>query len=364
MAYSTFQEIFVFITKDCNLRCSYCSQKHTKWFFISEEVIDDFIDKIFIKIFRNFSRINVYWWEPLLYRDKVLYLIRRISSITLQEKMFFQVEIATNWILFDKSFIDEIEVILRENPYLFISATISIDGNFENNFINRHVPNSVFSALEENIKLWVLRAKEIKNLSVGASVVIPLTYEPIDYIASLKYIFSFWLSKISFILEQDVVLRINPSKDDNLEKKVFQQALNKLWMLERIIDKMSDSVFIEIATLGTEPILSLKPNGDIYNIVCPDFFLLDDIRSHFYVWNIDEINNFEEIQEIATREEYFTQWYEKYDSLIFERLFKWKREYLYNKFLQLKDHLAKNKRSKFDEYKKNMVTETPSLLKT
>lgn len=331
-----FEEIFIYITKDCNLSCSYCSQKHTKWYFISEAIIDSFFSKLGDYILNNFYSINIYWWEPFLYKDRLLYLLNKISSLIIFKKKFFKVDISTNGILLNKSFIEKILNLLQNNPYLFINITISLDWDFNNNFINRKMLNSDFNKIVENIFLLKFYQKEYLNLWISLSSVIPLTYENINYFDSLSFLFKLWLKNITFILEQDV----NGNFDFiDKEKKInlFKNTMERIKLLKTFIKNFYWDFLVQIVDIWVTPVISLKPNWDIYNIVCPDFFNLSDIKDEFFISNINILESYLDIEKYIFDKNLFSTWNKNYREKIIKRLFYNKKEILHKEFLSLRD---------------------------
>ena len=90
-------ELTFIITKECNLNCSYCSQKHIK-----DPPTLDYLEKLIknfekIKLFLNdFVYIDLFGGEPLLYQKQLKILIKYLRE---QEKFLnkkFKIRIFTN----------------------------------------------------------------------------------------------------------------------------------------------------------------------------------------------------------------------------------------------------------------------------
>lgn len=118
----------IIVDSNCNLACEYCvllykNQKYKEDRSISYEVIDKYIEFIinnYDKILEYYRRISItfFWWEPLLSKEKCLYITQKLYSY---EKINFVIH--TNWVLVSADLINELSK-YDKSRYSFI---VSID---------------------------------------------------------------------------------------------------------------------------------------------------------------------------------------------------------------------------------------------
>lgn len=89
---SSYANISIAPTQDCNFDCIYCFEEHRKPIYIKENIKNKIID--FIKNLSKNKKINIEWYggEPLLSFD----IIKDISYRLIQENIKFHASIITN----------------------------------------------------------------------------------------------------------------------------------------------------------------------------------------------------------------------------------------------------------------------------
>jgi sulfatase maturation enzyme AslB (radical SAM superfamily) len=115
------KELTILLTKECNLNCSYCSQKHIKDKPTKEKLqklIDNFNK---VKLFLDdFVFIDIFGGEPLLYQDQVKFLIKFLRQQEKELNRIFKIRIFTNGLIN----IDDVIFYKKYN----VVFTISYDG--------------------------------------------------------------------------------------------------------------------------------------------------------------------------------------------------------------------------------------------
>lgn len=139
-------DITVSFTQTCNLACSYCSQwdsrDHTG---ISEQVLDDLIEYISNCVVKeNYQRvgINLFGGEPLLEKQKILYLKNNLEKVI--DPQIISYGIGTNGVLLDEEFLSKFD-------QLSICITLSLQPDHDKNrpFTDK---SGSFNRIVENLK--------------------------------------------------------------------------------------------------------------------------------------------------------------------------------------------------------------------
>lgn len=172
----------VIINNNCNKRCSYCKIDFYNW-EISFNVIDNFISFL-EKNIKNveYFKINFFWWEPLLWFEKIQYFIQKAWKINHK----IQYSIWTNGLLLNEFKIK----FFNENSF---KIYLSIDWESKKTFLDNK------------------QDFDFKNLFVNF-VITPNEIENTEKI--LKKIIEYWVLNINIL----PALWIYGWNDDNLEK--------------------------------------------------------------------------------------------------------------------------------------------------
>jgi len=261
--------IVVYLSYDCNLRCSYCVINFDK-FVINDSTIDSIIWFI-IKNHSKFKNIFVefIWWEPLLQRDKIL---KFISFNAFPSNIKFQ--ITTNWTIIDdyiyNSFIvniDKVNLSFNENYFINNKLFIKISDIIKNkNNININFIYDPKRKLEDIMNNFLFIIKQwYKSINI-LPIVLVHKYTKNDFeqlISFINYVFKFKnilnIEFIYYIQEKNnhFEFTINPDWSilgDNMwtAEQFFEvkNILNKwIWnidniSLEQIYEKLKDYSYI------------------------------------------------------------------------------------------------------------------------
>lgn len=105
-------------TLDCNLRCWYCYEKHTKKGFISTEIkkgIVSFVDTITNEDKLEILNLNFFEGEPLMFYNKaVIPLIKEIKNICTTKNKKLVLHFTSNGVLMSEKFIDSLSTIINQ----------------------------------------------------------------------------------------------------------------------------------------------------------------------------------------------------------------------------------------------------------
>lgn len=164
----------------CNLNCSYCYEdKNINWSIMS---LSNF--KKILKIFSwtEITNLYLYWWEPLLAKDILNYLI----SLKKLPDNVHHLWMTTNWTLLTKEIINYIE---STNS----NINISIDWNKKSHDLNRKYKNWEWSYN------WIL--ENIKHISNFHKFNISYTI----WINNVEYMFNWIIELIKLWFEKESI---------------------------------------------------------------------------------------------------------------------------------------------------------------
>ncbi|MDD5769641.1 MAG: 4Fe-4S cluster-binding domain-containing protein [Candidatus Gracilibacteria bacterium] len=179
--------IQIIIDSNCNLACDYCvllykNQIYKEERAVSKQVLDayiDFFSNNYDDVLKYYKEITITFFggEPLLSKDKILYLIERLYKYS---KINFVIH--TNGILLDRKFIKSLELFPKDR-YSFI---VSIDGDLELMLKYRLKSKKQFYQIVFGLKL--LRDNKIKFL-ISPSIMKPNSkdlFRNYQYLYNLK----------------------------------------------------------------------------------------------------------------------------------------------------------------------------------
>lgn len=125
------QEIIFVLTNNCNLECPYCSRNKLDSGATNGSITDECIDKVILQIFDVFEdqvdnkhiRVLFYGGEPLLYFNKMKYIMDKIKKYNLRRKkqITFNYKVVTNGTLLNEDIIN----FSKEN---LVGYSVSLDG--------------------------------------------------------------------------------------------------------------------------------------------------------------------------------------------------------------------------------------------
>lgn len=203
------------LTQLCNLECIHCySASMIKWFkWLDFNEIKNTIDEL---IDRWVEFLNIWWWEPMIYKDIYKTLYYAISK-------WLTIEMTTNWILINDDSIKK----LKKTWIKFIQ--ISLDGSHKNIYekIRRKSDfNKVISAINKLIEAWFV-------LSVNTVL---MKHNKDDIINIIKLCKNLWVNyfKVSPLMETwrwssnvlDLQLSLNEYK--NIYKNIIKYKQSHL----------------------------------------------------------------------------------------------------------------------------------------
>lgn len=169
----------VFLTNNCNFKCSYCEQVHINS-DISDSVTECII-KWVEKICHSIRKIDIIWFggEPLLQYDVMKKIILDVREICTNNGCSLKNHIATNGYLLTHERLEEMKNLQ------FGSIQITVDGNKENHNKNRHLINGAGTydiVIKNIIKAAALGHFIVLRMNVNASS-INLFKETLDLIS-------------------------------------------------------------------------------------------------------------------------------------------------------------------------------------
>ena len=149
--------IFIYISENCNLKCDYCYFKDKKGRTLDFDIVKKFIDFLYDNLSSDPKTFIISGGEPLLCWS----LLKKVISHIRKKHDGVSINIQTNGLLLDKSKI----YFLRENN---INLEIGIDGVFDT--VHRHrkgTTQPLFDNLISNIKLGLKKGINIScNMTV------------------------------------------------------------------------------------------------------------------------------------------------------------------------------------------------------
>lgn len=207
-------DITISLTETCNLCCKYCSQSSVRnASFITKDILDDIVNYILICKnkygYKTFS-VHLFGGEPLLFKDKILYLNEQLKK----NKLFVKYYMDTNGILLDKEFITSFSNITfcvtlsLKKDHDKLRVTTNNIGSYDLIFENLKNINSVldinhrlmirYNVNDNNINDLEAFLESIKELNVSDFVVAYTNnYKENEFVNKLSYNnYKKWYSKI------------------------------------------------------------------------------------------------------------------------------------------------------------------------
>lgn len=170
--------IIYIMTYDCNLRCKYCDVYKMKK-NINKKVIDDSFrllkdNKI------DITSIKFFWWEPLIMKDEVKYIIENI-----EDKWTVKFYLTTNSLLINDDFINFSKTIN-------LNLTFSIDWKIWINWDNR--------ITQQWKQIWDEVAEKVKKYWEYIKINQVITPNNSKYFfENFEYIYGLWIRKFNFL---------------------------------------------------------------------------------------------------------------------------------------------------------------------
>ncbi len=175
-------ECTLYLTDDCNLKCSYCYEGNKKnKSYMDEEIVEKAIDFIVENNYPNESiDLLLLGGEPLL-NKKILYkTLDIINRKYKKDRYLFHFQMTTNGILLDEKTID----FLEKNS---VELSISIDGDRETHNLNRKSINDkdVYDIIYGNMQRLLKRKVQFSVRMTVTSNNVHLLYHNVQYFYEL-----------------------------------------------------------------------------------------------------------------------------------------------------------------------------------
>ncbi len=282
-----FEHITLIMTRDCNLKCEYCSLNHTK-INITNEILDIFFRKI-IK-YNNYNlNITLFWWEPLLNKkwiEHIYVLLKKYMKEFIGNNIFIYLKIPSNGTLLNNDYIKLFNKIKSLN-FINLSFNISIDWDKTTQLRQRNYAKKnldYYEILKENIKMLVLN-----NFDVELSTVLAFSndnfFDDIVYLIK-KFKLPIFLMPMQltsgYIVECENINNHIKKYLINIERTLKLIKINKL---DRFIINFSS--YVDVVTPSIGPTVDV--NGDIYT-TRSFMFSLDRSEKFFKIWNIKKMD--------------------------------------------------------------------------
>ncbi|MEK3759008.1 radical SAM protein [Paenibacillus sp. FSL P4-0338] len=279
--------IGIWVTKACNLRCSYCYEGNDK-----KEIYMDrnTADQIINFIQENYSTndnwsedpliIQFHGGEPLLNYDLITYITERLKLLfaTYKKKVMFG--ITTNAVLLDKK---KIEFLAENMNYDF---SISIDGDKKVHDQTRLFSNGTgsYDAIINKVNMTLEKRKNIRaRVTFGAQTVSHL-FESIKHLIELGFL---------------VIVCIPDYFDKSWDEKHIDAYLDQLGLLKeyylrnRLDEKnveipiLENNIFKKNKCSGGYSSIHIDPTGEIY----PCSYVVGDTKYKIGSVHLGGINN-------------------------------------------------------------------------
>jgi len=217
-------KIWIFLTTDCNLKCSYCFvEKEKKSLNLAS--INNILDILFLS--KGFhKKILIYGGEPLLEKTLLKQLVKLSKRKAVLFKKSIEFSIATNGILLDENILE----FFKSNN---IKVSISFSGNkFDND--EKRVNLGGFGTFDIVKKKTELALDFLKNENI--SILLTIDVDQVNNIfKNFKYLLEIGVKSINIEPVQTKIWN-----DNNIEK--FKFELNNIF--EFILEQIEKDNFI------------------------------------------------------------------------------------------------------------------------
>lgn len=129
-------ELFINFTRECNLNCSYCFEKHKYNYYMNDDVIDSLVD--FIEENKEMKYFELFGGEPYLALKQLNRFVDGLYKIYEKEKREFHIAVITNGTIYN----DEVKNIVEKiKKHFYFYYIVSLDGDKETHDKNRKTYN-------------------------------------------------------------------------------------------------------------------------------------------------------------------------------------------------------------------------------
>ena len=161
-------------TLQCNFKCIYCYQRHSRHIYQEEKLEENFTTTVKDRIYKLIEnklaagvkhvRITWYGGEPTLAMDEIIEMTKRIGEMCQTEQAFFGVDIVTNGYLLH---IEEVQALA---PYLN-GVIITVDGPAEiHDQRRKHLGESTYDIILNNME-------KIQQFAPSVGIVLRVTID-------------------------------------------------------------------------------------------------------------------------------------------------------------------------------------------
>lgn len=209
----------IYITKTCNLNCSYC------YVDILDNDTSDFDVKKFLNNEKNYEYDNIkfFWWEPLIKWDSIVEIIEEIKS----KNNTFEFTIITNGLLLDKwkiNFIKKynINIIIsfhkKSSALLLLKSNLFKEIKDKLSFLFIFEPDNInfpFEIILKLIFLWfhrfIITPEIYSNWGIKDILFLEKELRKFLYLKKKQWNLSFWeidwdeLKKILYVCEKNIL---------------------------------------------------------------------------------------------------------------------------------------------------------------
>ena len=276
----------------CPLRCSYCFVDKTNERVIKESTLKNMIDLLLYSPWKN-KLLHLLGWEPLLFWDKIVYWVKYARELAEKLDKDLDISFCTTWLYFDEEklkFIDEQKIYLAW----------SIDWPKEIHDLNRKTINWKWTFRDVLSKKNMV-FDNIKNTHLWIAMTIDE-----NAVDSLFSSYKYLLNEEKF----DCTINVAPVDWKKWKKKNEKKFIEELVKIhEYIINEIGKERFLFLNSLNKEfrfNMLSAFRNKwrclwfyteafYTWEILFSPFVNKEEDYSQFVVWNIDDDDFFEQI---------------------------------------------------------------------
>lgn len=280
----------IYMTTDCNFRCSYCYEKYENTYHLNENSVIEILDYIFQYGDDEAINLNFMGGEPLLKKELIYKAVDYIKCK--YPSRCVKYSITTNGSLLDDNFIS----FMKENSF---DIRLSFDGDKSTHDLNRTLVSGIscYEKIVENIY-------KIKRIGLDFTVRMTITQNTIPHMyENICYLHENGFNNIAMIM--DIYLSLTDTLMEQFANEInkitdyYIQEYNKGTKI--VIDQFDGKLLNFLCDFGNcfsmcdAGITNFKimPTGDIY----PCGFLTNN--NQFVIGNIRNGVNIEKSKKIA-----------------------------------------------------------------
>ena len=246
----TINSVYLLLTEECNMRCTYCFEKNRQKGKVTKELCDRLVEYASICKSDDFS-ICLFGGEPTICEDELIYLVTELSK---KMNAFKQVKklnfsLITNALYYPSAFMDSICEIIKNNKSISISFQFSTTFQEETHNKTRLGVAGV-DTYEQVIKTIKSYENKILEFEKESGILLYSNIHPVIVEEDVKYLFemyknvieksisTMWFvpitengewkeSSLSELEKQlDLIMSYNMEKNKNGYKEIFNRFSN------------------------------------------------------------------------------------------------------------------------------------------